>query len=170
MAKGWAVLPMALAVAGAGAARADPGPPDSAMAVLCEDYKAVEQAALRDFAPMGAKPGPLDRMIGLAPDLLAPRLSAAKLMLPDAAECDLRPSALRRGKSAYFCFWKSEQPDLAAVDQAKRIAHCLDADVTKSDFSADLIVVTSAKVRFTLAIQHAYDHEGVRLLVDGPQP
>jgi hypothetical protein len=30
-------------------------------------------------------------------------------------------------------------------------------------------VVTQAKVRFTFHIQHAYDHYGVRLLVDGPQ-
>ncbi len=90
-------------------------------------------------------------------------------MLPEAAECDLRSSTLRPGKIAYFCFWKSEQPDWAASDQAKRTARCLGAEVTKSDFSTDLTVVTAAKVRFTLTIQHAYDHYGVRLLVDGPQ-
>ena len=170
MAKGWAVLPVMLAMASAGAARTESRAPNFATEALCGDYKAVEQAALRDFRPIGAKSGAFNRVIGLAPDLIAPRLSGAKLMLADADECDVRPSALRPGKSAYFCFWKSEQPDLAAVDQAKRVAGCLGADMTKSDFSTDLIVVTSAKVRFTLSIQHAYDHDGVRLLVDGPQP
>lgn len=169
MTKGWAVLPAVLALAVAGAARADSSPPESATAVLCEDYKSLEQAALQDFRAVGGKPGQMNRVIGLAPDLLAPRLSGAKLMLPDAAECDLRPSTLRPGKIAYFCFWKSEQPDWAAVDQAKRAARCLDAEVTKSDFSTDLTVVTRAKVRFTLSIQHAYEHYGVRLMVDGPQ-
>jgi hypothetical protein len=164
MAKTWAVLAIALALAGA--ARAEPGP---ATAALCDDYRAVAQAAAQDFAPVGGKPGQMDRVIGLAPDLLAPRLSGARLMLPDANECDVRPSRLRPGKRAYFCFWKSEQPDIAAVDQARRIARCLDAPMTKSDFSSDLTVVTQAKVRFTLSIQHAYDHDGVRLLVDGPQ-
>jgi hypothetical protein len=172
MAKGWSVLLAALGAAVAGSVGADPAPPHSAMAVLCEDYKAVEQAALDDFSSMATKPGKpakVNPLIRLAPELLAPRFSGARLMLPDADECDLRPSALRRTHNAYFCFWKSEQPDFAAADQAKRIAACFGGEVTKSEFSTDLIVVTPAKVRFTLASQHAYDHYGVRLLVDGPQ-
>lgn len=169
MARNWAFLAVALAASSVGAAHGEPSPPGSATTVLCEDYKAVEQDALLDFRTVGGKSGQFNRVIGLAPDLIAPRLSGAKLVLPDADECDVRPSALRPGKTAYFCFWKSEQPDLAAVDQAKRIARCLGAEVTKSDFSDDLVVVTQAKVRFTFHIQHAYDHYGVRLLVDGPQ-
>lgn len=167
MAKGWAALPIVLALTGA--ARAEPPPPDAATAALCDDYRAVEQEAAQDFRSLGAKSGAVNRVIGLAPDLIAPRLSGARLILPDAQECDLRPSSLRPGRTAYFCFWKSDQPDWSAVDQAKRIARCLGASVTKSDFSSDLVIVTSAKVRFTLTVQHAYDHDGVRLLVDGPQ-
>ena len=84
----------------------------------------------------------------------------------------MRPSGLRPGKNAYTCLWKSQQPDLAAVDQAKGIALCLDADVTKSDFSTDLTVVTQSKVRFRLISEHHYqgpDGYAVRLVVDGPQ-
>ena len=169
MAKVWAVALAASALAFAGTASAQPPRPDFAVSVLCDDYKSLEQAALNGFVGVAGKSAKVSPLIGLAPDLLAPRFSAARLTLPDARECDVRPSSLRRGKSAYFCFWASEQPDLAAVDQAKLIAACLDAQVGKSDFSSDLVVVTRSKVRFTLASQHAYDNYGVRLLVDGPQ-
>jgi hypothetical protein len=169
MAKVWAVLLVALAATAASDARAGEPEPDSATAALCEDYKVLETAALDGFSAVGGKSSKLNPAIGLAPDLLAPRFSPATLTLPDARECDLRPSRLRRGKSAYSCFWRSEQPDLAAVDQAKQIAACLDARVSKGDFSPDLVVVTGSKVRFVLAVQHTYDNYGVRLLVDGPQ-
>jgi hypothetical protein len=110
-----------------------------------------------------------DAVVGMAFSLIGKGAQGAKLILPDADKCDLQSSALRPGKTAYVCFWKSKQPDWAAVDQAKRVAQCLGADVVKSDFSTDLTVVTAAKVRFTFVSQHAYDHYGVRVLVDGPQ-
>jgi hypothetical protein len=173
MARGWAVLLTTLGVGIAGAAMAQSGPPapttNTTTSVLCDDYKAVEQAALDNFSPMAGRSGKINPLIRLAPGLLAPTFAGARLVLPDANECDLRPSTLRPGKTAYVCFWKSQQPDWAAADQAKRIAACLGADLSKSDFSTDLTVVTGQKVRFTLVSQHTYDHYGVRLLVDGPQ-
>ncbi|HVY34080.1 MAG TPA: hypothetical protein VG960_06635 [Caulobacteraceae bacterium] len=169
MAKVWAALSVALCAMSPLSSRAQPGPANAAMAVLCEDYRSVEQSALGGFIDVAGKSPKVNPLVALVPDLLAPRFSGAKLMLPDAEECDLRPSKLRRGHTAYFCFWKSDQPDMAATDQARRIAACLNSQTTKSDFSADLVVVTPAKVRFTLASQHTYDHYGVRLMVDGPQ-
>lgn len=170
MAKVWAALSAALCAMIPLASGAQPSPANSALAVLCEDYRSIEQSALDGFVGIAGKSTKVNPLVALAPELLAPRFSGAKLMLPDAQECDLRPSKLRRGHTAYFCFWKSDQPDLAATDQAQRIAACLNSQATKSDFSADLVVVTPAKVRFTLTSQHAYDRYGVRLTVDGPQP
>jgi hypothetical protein len=170
MTRSWAALAAAFGITAAGVAQADSGPPDSsAAAVLCDDYRAVEQAALQDFRPMVGKSGRSNPVVQMARGLLASGPSGAKLVLPDADGCGMTSSSLRPGKSAYSCFWKSDQPDWAASDQAGRIAHCLGAAVTKSDFSSDLVVVSAAKVRFTLVIQHAFDHYGVRLLVDGPQ-
>ena len=180
MANAWTVLPAPLVASLAVAvvaytARADaPGPAlDGAKRVQCEDYKAIELAALDDFRPVIAgKTSRFAPIIRLAPSFLAPKLANAKLVLPDADECDVRPSSLNGGRNAYSCFWKSAQPDFAAADQAKSIAFCLNADVTKSDFSSDLTVVTQNKVRFRLVTEHHYDGEdgyAVRLLVDGPQ-
>jgi hypothetical protein len=172
MGKAWAAVTVALGAAAiASAAHAEPGPQDGAQ-VLCQDYKAIELAALDDFQPIAGKPAKVNPLVRLAPALLAPKLAPAKLMLPDADECDLRPSVLRRGKNAYSCLWKSQQPDFAAVDQARRIAACLGAAVTKSDFGSDLNVVTPLKARFRLITEHGYDGAdgyAVRLLVDGPQ-
>jgi hypothetical protein len=158
--------------ASAAPAPASDGARDGAQNVLCDDYKSVEQAALQDFTPIAGKFSKLTPLIRITPPFLAPRLAHAKLILPDADACDVRPSGLRPGKNAYSCLWKSQQPDFAAADQAKRIAFCLDADVTKSDFSTDLTVITQSKVRFRLVTEHHYDTPdgyGVRLLVDGPQ-
>lgn len=170
MVKVWATLSAALCAMIPLATAAQPDPAKSAMAVLCEDYRSIEQSALDGFIGVAGKSTKVNPLVALAPELLAPRFSGAKLMLPEAEECDLRPSKLRRGHTAYFCFWKSDQPDMAATDQAKRIAACLNSQATKSDFNADLVVVTPAKVRFTLTSQHVYDRYGVRLMIDGPQP
>jgi|GEM_PF-3974434 hypothetical protein len=173
MVRGWTVLPAALCAAiTAMAAWADTPAADGAGRVACDDYKAVERAALQDFTPVAGKFSHFSPFIRLTPSFLAPRLAPAKLVLPDADRCDVRASSLRPGKNAYSCLWKSEQPDFAAADQAKRIALCLDADVTKSDFSSDLTVVTKSNVRFRLITEHHYDGPdgyAVRLLVDGPQ-
>ena len=153
-----------------GAAQAEPGP--AAERTLCEDYKAVEQAALEDFRPLTDMPAKTGPLASLAARLLASRPLATTLTLPDANGCDLRPSALRARKKSYSCIWKAEQPDMAAADQAQRIAGCLGSQVVKSDFSSDLEVVTAAKVRFRLVIEHSYDGPdgyAVRLWVDGPQ-
>ena len=87
------------AAAIAAAAHAQPAPPDGATQALCQDYKAVEQAALDDFRPLAGKPAKVNPLIRLAPALLAPRFSGARLMLPDADECDLRPSVLRGART-----------------------------------------------------------------------
>ncbi|HUO23715.1 MAG TPA: hypothetical protein VMU59_14465 [Caulobacteraceae bacterium] len=187
MANGWAnrLAGLAGAVAlealaphaGAQTASTTPAPssapkPGGAEHVLCDDYREVEQAALQDFTPIAGKFSRFGPLIRMAPRFLAPRLAPAKLVLPDADGCDVRSSSLNPGKNAYSCLWKSQQPDYAAADQAKRIAFCLDADVTKSDFSTDLTVVTQSKVRFRLTSEHHYDTPdgyAVRLMVDGPQ-
>jgi hypothetical protein len=153
-----------------GTAQAEPGP--AAERALCEDYRTVEQAALEDFRPLADAPARNSPLASLAARLLASRPLPTTLALPDANACDLRPSMLRARKKSYSCLWKSAQPDLAAADQAQRIAGCLGSEVTKSDFGTDLEVVTATKVRFRLIIEHGYDGPdgyAVRLWVDGPQ-
>jgi hypothetical protein len=176
-----AIVAYASIAAGARAQTTTPPPPpaavpplptDGAERVLCDDYKAIEQAALQDFTPIAGKFSKFTPLMRLAPMFISPRLAPAKLVLPNADKCDVRPSGLSPGKNAYSCLWKSQQPDYAAADQAKRIAFCLDADVTQSDFTTDLTVVTQNKVRFRLISEHHYDTPdgyAVRLLVDGPQ-